>query len=135
MHKVTDVLISGIWMTQLPTINGQLVRESTYFDDGTFGVVEYTFESAEPVQDWRVTKLAFKQRFTQQERIAIRAAAESIPEVYDFQDLVNSATFIDLSRPDTIAAVNAIEQLGLIEAGRASIILGPPVEEIERYKD
>lgn len=135
MHKVTDVLINGAWMTQLPTINGQLVREATYFDDGTFGVVEYTFESAEPVQDWRVTKLAFKQRFTQQERIAIRAAAESIPEVYDFQDLVNSATFIDLSRPDTIAAVNAIEQLGLIEAGRVSIILGPPVEEIERYKD
>lgn len=135
MNKIIDVLINGAWLTQQPTINGQRVRETTYFDDGTFGVVEYAFEGEKNALDMRITKLAFKQRFTQDERIAIRAASETIPQVYDFQDLVNSATFIDLSRQDTIDAVNAIEQLGLIQDGRAEVILGPPVEDIERYKD
>lgn len=134
MRKVTDVLINGVWLTQQPTINGQRVRETTYFDDGTFGVVEYTFEGAEPVQDWRITKLAFKQRFTQGERIAIREAAKTIPEVYDFEDLVDSATFIDLQRSDTVTAVNAIEELGLIGKGRAVDILTAPIQDIEQYR-
>ena len=93
-----------------------------------------TDPAAQPA-DMRITKLAFKQRFTQQERIAIREAVKTIPQVYDFEDLVNSATFIDLARADTAAAVNQIQQLGLIGNGRAAIILGSPVEEIERYKD
>lgn len=134
MHKVTDVLINGVWLTQQPTINGQRVRETTYFDDGTFGVVECTFEGAEPEQDWRITKLAFKQRFTQQERIDIRESSKTIPQVYDFEDLVNSATFIDLSRDDTIAAVNAIESVIPLTQGRANEILTAPIQEHERYR-
>lgn len=118
------------WLEGLPTESGQRYRFMT-----PSGYQYGTYSPEPEVIDMRITKLAFKQRFTQDERIAIRAASETIPQVYDFQDLVNSATFIDLSRPDTIAAVNAIEQLGLIEDGRAEVILGPPVEEIERYKD
>lgn len=128
---IRQVWANGKWIEGLPTESGQRYRFMTPvgYQYGT-----YSPEPEPEVVDMRITKLAFKQRFTQDERIAIRAASETIPQVYDFQDLVNSATFIDLSRPDTIAAVNAIEQLGLIEAGRASIILGPPVEEIEQYR-
>ena len=118
------------WVDGLPATVGQRFR---FMTAGGWQYGTYVPEPVPEVVDMRITKLAFKQRFTQDERIAIRAA-ETIPQVYDFQDLVNSATFIDLSRPDTVAAVNAIERLGLIEAGRASIILGPTAEEIERYK-
>lgn len=83
----------------------------------------------------RITKLGFKQRFSQDERIAIRAASAANPVVFDFQDLVDSATFIDLSRKDTVDAVNALEQFGLIAAGRASQILSPPVTELERWRE
>ena len=85
--------------------------------------------------DMRITKLGFKQRFSQDERIAIRTASAANPVVFDFQDLVDSATFIDLSRKDTVDAVNALEQFGLIAAGRASQILSPPVTELERWRE
>lgn len=134
MRKITDVLINGAWLTQQPTINGQRVRETTYFDDGTFGIVEYTFEDAAEVPDWRITKLAFKQRFTQGERIDIREASKTIPKVYDFEDLVNSATFIDLSRDDTKTAVNEIESVIPLTQGRANEILTAPIQEHERYR-
>ena len=129
---IRQVWINGKWIEGLPTEAGQRYR---FMTPSGYQYGTYVPESAPDVADMRITKLAFKQRFTQSDRIAIRTASETIPQVYDFQDLVNSATFIDLSRQDTIDAVNAIEQLGLIQAGRASIILGPPVEEIERYKE
>jgi hypothetical protein len=132
MKVVTDSLVDGVWLTQAPTYHGQRVRVTTYFDDGTFGVVEASFSGR--TVDMRITKLAFKQRFTADERIAIRNAAAVDPQIYDFEDLVNAATYIDLSRADTIAAVSAIEQAGLIGSGRAVEILGPPINEIERYR-
>lgn len=83
--------------------------------------------------DTRITKLAFKQRLSQAERIAIREAAKVNPEVFDFQDLVDSATFVDLSRQDTIDALNTLEAAGLIGAGRANEILTAPIQDIERF--
>lgn len=81
----------------------------------------------------KVTRLAFKQRFTTEERLAIRAAAAVNPLVYDFQDLVDSATYIDLERKDTALSVNTLEQMGLIGEGRAAEILSPPIDEDERW--
>lgn len=81
----------------------------------------------------KVTRLAFKQRFTTEERLAIRAASAVNPLVYDFQDLVDSATYIDLERKDTVLSVNALEQMGLIGEGRAAEILSPPIDEDERW--
>lgn len=95
---------------------------------------EYNGERQLVETDMRITKLAFKQRFTQEERIAIREAAKTIPQVYDFEDLVNSATFIDLQRVDTVIDVNAIEQLALIGTGRAMEILTAPAQEHERCR-
>lgn len=132
MRQTIDSLVDGMWLTQPPTYKGQPVRVITYFDDGTFGIEE-TINGKED-SDMRITKLAFKQRVTPEERIAIREAAKVNPQIYDFEDLVNAATYIDLARPDTIAAVNAIEQAGLIAAGRALEILGPPINDIERHK-
>jgi hypothetical protein len=82
--------------------------------------------------DTRITKLAFKQRLTQAERIAIRQAAAANAQVFDFQDLVDSATFIDLSRQDTIEGVTTLEAAGLLAEGRAAEILTTPIDDSER---
>ena len=91
------------------------------------------FDPVMPV-DSRITKLAFKQRMTQAERIAIRVAAKNNPVVYDFQDLMDSATFIDLSRQDTIDGITAMESAGLLAEGRASEILTAPIDDLERFR-
>lgn len=80
-----------------------------------------------------ITKLAFKQRLTQAERIAIRAAASSNPIVFDFLDILDSATFVDLQRADTIDGINAMEVAGLLAVGRATEILNAPVQDYERF--
>lgn len=71
----------------------------------------------------RITKLEFLQRFTQAERVAIRTAAKQSVPIEDYLALVDAATFIDVTRADTVAGVQALEQLGLIGAGRALEIL------------
>jgi hypothetical protein len=125
-EKVVNVVISDS-----PEPSWILSASANVGDDYVGGV----FVHCQPTADMRITKLAFKQRFTAAERIAIREAAKTVPEVYDFEDLVNSAAFIDLARPDTIAAVHYIEAGGLIAEGRAVEILSPPVEDIERYRE
>ena len=71
----------------------------------------------------RITQLEFLNRFTQAERVTIRTAAKQSVPIEDYLALVSAATFIDITRADTIAGVQALEQLGLIGAGRAAEIL------------
>jgi hypothetical protein len=132
MKTITDVFIDGAWTTQQPTLKGQRVRRTTYFDDGGFGVVE--FVNQDEVTYMRITGLAFKNRMTADERKAIRRAAATDEDVQDFVDLANSATHIDLSLQQTIDSVNALEQFGLIAEGRAAEILSPPVADDEKYE-
>jgi hypothetical protein len=90
-------------------------------------------ELVKPLQS-RITKLAFKQRLTQAERITIREAATNNAVVYDFLDILESATFIDLERQDTIESVNQLEAVGLLGEGRANEILSSPVQPHEEFK-
>ena len=46
--------------------------------------------------------------------------------------MVNSANWIDLDRPDTRALVMQIEQFGLLAPGRALEILNAEITDIER---
>ena len=70
-----------------------------------------------------VTKLEYLRRFNQDERIAIRAAAEASPQLQDYMALLELSGEISLDDPDTVAAVNMLEMVGLIAAGRAAEIL------------
>ena len=79
-----------------------------------------------------ITKLAFLQRFTQQERINIRLLSKTTPAIEDWLAILDAAQFIDLSDPSTIAGVNALENLGLLDAGRANWILTSEVQVKER---
>jgi hypothetical protein len=70
-----------------------------------------------------ITKLTYLRRFNQDERIAIRSAAEASPQLQDYMALLELSEEISLDDPDTIAAVNMLEMVGLIAAGRAAEIL------------
>lgn len=77
-----------------------------------------------PLPEARVlTRRAYLGLFTQEERVAIRNAAGSSPELYDYLAMLELAEEIDLDDPDTVGAVNMLEMVGLIAAGRADEVL------------
>lgn len=92
-----------------------------------------------------ITKLAFRNRFTMKEKVAIELAGNINPnDPVQKQQLaatvcasntdVAASTYIDLDRPDTRAGVKSMEDFGLLAAGRAAEILDNPVQDFERYK-
>ena len=97
----------------------------------------------EPVEDWRVTRLAFRNRFTLAEKTALELAAldnpsAPMPERVQAATLranqadLAAATFVDLLHPDTRAGVQMLEAAGLLAEGRALEILDAPVTAEER---
>lgn len=111
--------------------------------------VEYVPPEQQPAVyagPWFITPLAFRNRFTQAEKITIEIAALDDPAAPMPQRQlaamlranqldVTAARFIDLQRPDTRAGVQALETYGLIAAGRAALILDTPPTEMEVYRD
>jgi hypothetical protein len=77
-----------------------------------------------PALSTNITKLEFLQRFTADERIAIRTAAKSNPALEDFMELLNAAQSVDTTFSETVAGLQTFEQVGLLAAGRANQILG-----------
>lgn len=92
----------------------------------------------EPVVEKKITQLAFISRFTDAEAIALDLASigatVEAASIRRYIQKINAATFIDLSRADTIAGVNALETIGLIGVGRSNHILNDPITDIERAK-
>lgn len=84
---------------------------------------------------WKITKLAFKTRFPRQKWMAAKAAAEVSPEMADFFETFNLATYIDLQREDTIADVSYLknelipESFRLTEAEYTTVMLVPAKPE------
>lgn len=70
-----------------------------------------------------ITKLQYLRRFTNGERIGIRAAAKAEPILEDYLALLELAEEINLDDPDTVAALQMLEAGGLIASGRAAEIL------------
>lgn len=71
----------------------------------------------------QLTKLAFLNRFTPEERIAIRAAAEQSPAIHDYLEMLDAAQDVELTDPRTIGGVQALEASGLLAEGRGAEIL------------
>ena len=112
-------------------------------EEGGLIVREWPAADLVVVDDFRVTKLAFRNRFTQAEKAALEFAALDDPSAATPQRMqsaalraylkdVESATFIDLSRPELIAGVQALEVMSLLAEGRAMAILSAPIEPAER---
>lgn len=112
------------------TVNADLDFLSGFYPGFTFEEII----APEPVivPETRMSVRAFKKRLTTAERVAIRAAATTDPIVFDFIDLVDSSTFIDLTDQDTVDGLNYCEAQGLIAAGRANDILSAPVTDNEK---
>jgi hypothetical protein len=71
------------------------------------------------------TQLAFLRRFTTPERLAIRTAAKESVVLEDFMALLQAATEVRSDDVDVVAGLQALEQFGLIAAGRAAQIMAP----------
>ena len=89
-----------------------------------------------PLPDRAITRLAFLDRFADEEAIAIDLASQGATvqaaAMRQYMSKVDAATFIDLDRPDTRAGVQALEAAGLLIEGRALEILDAPVLDHER---
>lgn len=90
----------------------------------------------------RITRFAFRARFTFAERAGIEFAAvddpaASTPERQAAATLraylrdMAEASFVDLDRDDVAAGLQQLESLGLIAAGRGAAILAAAVEPHE----
>ena len=90
----------------------------------------------------RITRLAFRSRFTPAEKVALEMAALDNPSanlgarqqaaaLRAYLADVNAATFIDLSRSDTRNGVMSLESSGLLASGRALEILDAPIQPHE----
>lgn len=81
-------------------------------------------------EPFKITRLAFLNRFTDAEAIAIDLASQGVTvpaaSMRRYMQKVNAATYIDLGRADTRAGVQALEAAGLLAAGRAAVILDTP---------
>ena len=106
---------------------------------------EYRYEDGALVlaPDTRITRLAFRNRFTSAEKMALEMAALDDPTAPMAQRQqaaairvhladVAASTFIDLCSQDTRAGVQALEAGGLLTEGRALEILDAPVQPHER---
>lgn len=108
-----------------------------------------TFVPPEPTPalapETKITKLAFRSRFTKPEKAIIEmaalddsaatmqariAAASLRADLADQRD----ATYIDLSLDTLRGGVEVLEHFGLIAVGRAAEILDAPIQDFERYK-
>jgi len=90
-----------------------------------------------------ITKLAFRNRFQQVEKIGLELAAldnpaGTMPERTQAAALrtylkdLEVATYVDLGRTDTRNGVLFLEAAGLLAAGRAAVILDAPIQPVER---
>ena len=91
----------------------------------------------------RITRLAFRNRFTTAEKVALEIAALDNPAAAmparaqaaalraNQADLA-AATFVDLARADTRAGVQMLEAAGLLAEGRALEILDAEITPEER---
>ena len=94
--------------------------------------------------NWKITRLAFLNRFTDQEAIDIDLLSQYNPNytqqqneqaasIRRYMNKVNAAFYIDLSRPDTQAGVRAFETAHILAAGRADEILLTEPTTVELY--
>ena len=113
------------------------------FDVTRLGEYRYEDEVLVLAPATRVTRLAFRNRFTQSEKVALELAALDDPAATMAQRQQAAAirvhladvavsTFIDLAAQDTRAGVQALEAGGLLTEGRALEILDAPVQPNER---
>jgi hypothetical protein len=87
-----------------------------------------------PAPTMIITKLAFRQRLTVSELLALYNATATNVMLRIIQDNLSVATYVDLSRTDTQSAVMYLVSQGLLTLERATEILTTPAQDKEKYK-
>lgn len=88
----------------------------TKLPDGTF-----TPPAASTVRN--VSRREFARLFTPQERIAIRAASASNPQLADLYELMTLDETVNLAHPDVSLGIGALVSAGLLTQARGAAIL------------
>ena len=120
----------------------QYITAPADFDMARMADYRYDGEALSLAPDTRITRLAFRNRFSQAEKVMLELAglddpAAPMPQRQQAAAIrvhladVAASTFVDLGRADTRAGVQALEAGGLLAAGRALAILDAPVEAHE----
>lgn len=121
----------------------QFITAPADFDVARMGEYVYDGTILSLPPDTRVTRLAFRNRFTQAEKVMLELAALDDPTAPITQRQQSAAirvyladvaasSFVDLADPGTHAGVQALEAGGLLAAGRALVIMGAPVTPSEK---
>ena len=129
-------------LTLVPMPDGLPIGPGWFYENGEFIAPPPSPEPPPKNYGTKITKLAFRNRFTTNEKVAIEMASLDDPtaamqarymaaQLRAYQKDVETATFINLMRDDTRAGVQLLETVGLIGAGRATIILDTAVVEEE----
>lgn len=124
------------------SVHNNIVADHMYMTDNfPSGNYREVIEAAVVVQQpehRNITKLAFMNRFSDGEAIALDLASigstVNTAAIRRYKEKIMAATFIDLDREDTRAGVMALESLGLLAVGRALIILDSAIQLDEVYK-
>lgn len=132
-----DGTAAGFWLEEQERPDGSLqITEADWRDyldhqgfrklidngDGTASIVVYEPPSPPPpVPSW--TPLEFLERFTRQERAAIRAAALQSDDLADWLDLLRASTEVRADDARAVAGLQALADAGLITAARRDEIL------------
>lgn len=116
-----DESFEGVEVTSQDVVIGDL-----------YDVDSGTFTRPAPTPPSRMTKLAFRRRFTLAEKAAAEVSAETNPTMRVLLKDQEAATYIDLSDPATIEALDYMVSEGVITEARRVEILTAPVAPNEQ---
>jgi len=85
------------------------------------------------VPDTSITRLALRNRFTFAEKVDIETAAETDPVIRVLLKDLEAANYIDLSRSESLAAMQVLESKGILAEGRSVEIMdADAITDMER---
>jgi len=144
LHLVREAPPAYDPLTHTLALDGVELVEGIYH--ARYTLVALTPEQMHAMAPWRrITRLAFRNRFTMAEKTALELASLDSPAapmaqrqqaamLRAYMADVSVATFLDLEREDTRFGVQALESFGLLPAGRALEILDAPIQADEAYR-
>lgn len=128
----------GNWLEQIPTYS-DVIRES--FKTGVtldlegqevdkIAFIIKTFD--EPTINTKITRLAFSNRLSFPEEVAIEATAVTDAELRVILRKLNNATYIDLALAQTRSMLDVLVSKSLLEVSRVDEILLAPITPEEQ---
>ncbi|WP_108945646.1 hypothetical protein [Shewanella halifaxensis] len=133
---IVKFFVDGVDVGERPTEIGTQYREERWLNDELIASFDSVVAASEQLEDHKITRLAFFSRLTHDELVAIDLASigatVEAATVRSVLLIANAASYVELTRPDTIKGVNALVTLNLLTQERATAILEDEIQEIER---